>query len=253
MPIHDWTRVIPGTFHDFHHEWISTIKRSLNAGGLPAGYYAMAEQVVGGLGPDVLTLESIQQAPSEGDTASFSTGDQAWLGGVAAATMSHARARMTAKSEMLLSARRRKRIAIRHRSGDRVIAIIEIVSPGNKSSVHALSAFVEKSLELLDAGIHLLVIDLFPPSARDPQGLHAAIWEELCGEASFKLPNDKPLTLVAYESGRDVAAFIEPVAVGQLLPNMPLFLRPGQPVPVSLETSYQSAFDGVPQRWQQEL
>lgn len=43
MPAHDWTRVIPGTFHDFHHEWISTIKRTLNDGILPLGYYAMAE------------------------------------------------------------------------------------------------------------------------------------------------------------------------------------------------------------------
>ena len=33
MPMHDWTRVLAGIFHHFHHEWISEIARSLNNGG----------------------------------------------------------------------------------------------------------------------------------------------------------------------------------------------------------------------------
>ncbi len=32
MPMHDWTRVDAGIYHDFHHEWISEIKRALNRG-----------------------------------------------------------------------------------------------------------------------------------------------------------------------------------------------------------------------------
>lgn len=63
MPIHDWKRVEPGIFHDFHHEWISTIKRALNSGLLSSEYYALAEQVVGGFGPDVLTLENTPPVP----------------------------------------------------------------------------------------------------------------------------------------------------------------------------------------------
>ena len=31
MPIHDWTRVPAGIFHDFHHGWIEEAKRALNA------------------------------------------------------------------------------------------------------------------------------------------------------------------------------------------------------------------------------
>src|SRR5436190_2214384 len=57
MPIHDWTRVEAGIFHDFHHAWIEEIKRALNAGLLPDDYYALAEQHAAGFGPDVLTLE----------------------------------------------------------------------------------------------------------------------------------------------------------------------------------------------------
>ena len=58
MPMHDWTRVEAGIYHDFHHEWISEIKRALNRGLLPEDYYALAEQQAAGFGPDVLTLQS---------------------------------------------------------------------------------------------------------------------------------------------------------------------------------------------------
>src|SRR3954464_15405312 len=56
MPVHDWTRVDAGIFHAFHHDWITEISRALNRGLLPAAYYALPEQLAGGLGPDVLTL-----------------------------------------------------------------------------------------------------------------------------------------------------------------------------------------------------
>jgi hypothetical protein len=60
MPVHDWNRVTAGTFHDFHLAWIAELRRALNGGLLPRGYYALAEQVAGEIIPDVLTL---QQSP----------------------------------------------------------------------------------------------------------------------------------------------------------------------------------------------
>jgi hypothetical protein len=30
MPMHDWTRVSAGTYHDFHNAWITHIKEALN-------------------------------------------------------------------------------------------------------------------------------------------------------------------------------------------------------------------------------
>jgi hypothetical protein len=47
MPVHDWTRVSAGTFHDFHCTWIPQIKNRLNEGVLPPEYYAQVEQVTG--------------------------------------------------------------------------------------------------------------------------------------------------------------------------------------------------------------
>ncbi|MCO6459671.1 MAG: hypothetical protein J5I93_30530 [Pirellulaceae bacterium] len=42
MPVHDWTRVRPGTSHDFHGSWMMHLKEALNDGLLPAGYDALA-------------------------------------------------------------------------------------------------------------------------------------------------------------------------------------------------------------------
>ena len=79
--------------------------------------------------------------------------------------------------------------------------MVEIVSPGNKASKNELRTFVEKTSKLIAQGVHLLVIDLFPPSKRDPQGIHKAIWDEFV-EEDFALPADQRLTLAAYDAGR---------------------------------------------------
>ena len=56
MPMHDWTRVEAGTFHDFHLAWIAELRKALNGGVLPPGYYVMAEQRMDNTIPDVLGL-----------------------------------------------------------------------------------------------------------------------------------------------------------------------------------------------------
>ena len=141
-------------------------------------------------------------------------------------------------------ARKANRITVRHEYG-RVIAVIEIVSPGNKGSRNALQAFVRQMADLLDRGIHLLVVDLFPPGNRDPQGIHKAIWDEIA-EEPFELPPDKPLILAAYEAGPVKVAYVDAIAVGDVLSEMPLFLEPEVPVPTPLEASYQTTWNTFP-------
>jgi hypothetical protein len=243
MPVHDWTRVSAGIFHDFHHGWIEEIKRALNRGLLPADYYALAEQIAGGLGPDVLTLQGPTangppQPPARGGTVALATAPpKVWH---------------RAKTEIDLYAAKAKVIAIRHASNHRVVAIVEIVSPGNKSTRQAVRHFVEKAEELLRKEVHLLVVDLFPPSARDPQGIHKAIWDEFM-DNDFALPPDKPLTLAAYIGGPIPETFVNVTAVGLTLPEMPLFLNPDEYVPVPLEATYQAAWEAVPAFWRNVL
>jgi hypothetical protein len=145
-----------------------------------------------------------------------------------------------------------KAVAIRHVSGHQVVAMVEIVSPGNKNNQNGLNAFVRKAREALAAGIHLLIVDLFPPSPRDPQGIHGAVWGEDCG-ADYALPSDKPLTCVSYIGGAGAEALVELVAVGEALPQMPLFLTPELYVRVPLEATYQVAWDGLPAYWRDVL
>ena len=58
MPIHDWSRVPAGLFHDFHQTWSIQIKMALNAGIFPKGISALVEQRSGPRESDVLALES---------------------------------------------------------------------------------------------------------------------------------------------------------------------------------------------------
>jgi hypothetical protein len=233
MPIHDWTRVDAGLFHAFHQSWIIKLCDALNADRLPADYFALPEQSIKGPVPDVLTLELV---PGGGETDRAATG-------LAVATVPP-RTRLVRHAEDRIYVRKANRIAVRHRHGH-VVAVVEIVSPGNKASKYELRSFVEKSSDLIMQGVHLLVIDLFPPSKRDPQGVHKAIWDEFT-EEDVELPDEKPLTLASYDAGPPPTAYVEPVAVGELLPDMPIFLKPGLYVPAPLEATYQETWNHFP-------
>jgi hypothetical protein len=245
MPVHDWTRVEAGIFHDFHHAWIEEIKRSLNAGRLPDDYYALVEQHAAGFGPDVVTLQ--ERSPGEGAAGRRPDAERGGSGLMLAPPP----ARLVGETDLQFYRRKQSTVTVRHVSGDRIVAMVEVVSPGNKAGRNALRSFVEKAAELLDNRIHLLIIDLLPPGRRDPCGIHGAIWEELTGEDAT--PPDKPLTLAAYEAGLTVRAFVETVAVGDRLLDMPLFLEPGAHVLVALEATYDAAFAAVPGRWRRVL
>ena len=253
MPIHDWTRVDAGIFHHFHQRWIGVITDVLNQRLLPREYYALSEKQGAGFEPDVLTLKA-SEAPQPDDDGSqpplarqvgYGDADSAAAGGV---LISEPSVRITAETDLEFYRRKQNVAAVRHVSGDHLVAIVEIVSKGNKSGRKAIDDFVRKAAEFLSHQVHLLILDLQPPTARDPQGIHGAIWDEVAGQEYLR-PTDKPLTLASYESGAGVRAFIEPVGVGDALIDMPLYLHPGRYVAVPLEETYRLAFESVPRRW----
>jgi hypothetical protein len=230
MPIHDWTRLEAGDFHDFHQCWVVGIRNALNGGLLPPEYMAMAEQVTGRPIPDVVTLQT--RTPKGGES-----------GGIAVATAPPS-ARVIAKLEKTNYAKRADRIVIRHGRG-KVVAVIEIVSPGNKSSRNALRTFVETAADILNQGVNLLVVDLFPPTPRDPQGIHKAIWDEFSDE-SFEAPPDKPLIVASYIGGDLPTAYVESVGLGDPLPSLPIFLSETRYIPAPLESTYMEAWGVFP-------
>jgi hypothetical protein len=234
MPLHDWSRIPSGLFHDFHQTWSIQIKFALNAGILPKGISALVEQRSGPWESDVLALERYGNPPRTGFGSD---------GGVA--TTEPPVTRFVARSTKELYAARANRIVIKHRLG-RTIAVIEIVSPGNKDSRPAVRDFVEKTVDFLRAGIHVLVIDLFPPTPRDPFSLHKVIWDEI-EEQDFVLPTGQDRILASYETGDVRVCYVEPVGVGDILPDMPLFLGNGWHVPVPLESTYQATWNASPE------
>lgn len=242
MPLHDWTRVDAGIFHAFHHNWITEISRTLNNGVLSADYYALPEQFAGRFGPDVLTLKH-----PGGEFQNVGPMEAIPQGSIALATAPSA-VRFRLGTEANRYAAKAKSVVVRHVSRHQVVAMIEILSPGNKNNRSGLDAFVRKSQEALAAGIHLLLIDLFPPGPRDRQGIHGAIWGD-DGADPFVLPEDKPSTCVAYVGGSAAEASLEPLAVGDLLPEMPLFLTPDFYVSVPLDTTYRAAWNDMPGYW----
>jgi Protein of unknown function (DUF4058) len=227
MPMHDWAGVPVGIFHAFHHRWISAIIDNLNAGILPPEFYALPEryavpeQQAVWFGLDDLSL----QTPTNEESA---------------------------ESETEFYRRKKSSVVVRHVSGDEIVAMVEIMSPGNKNSRRAFHEFLSKAFDLLEARVHLLIVDPFPPTSRDPDGIHAALWDE-DDQKPFQLPADKRLTLVAYECALTTRAFIEPVGIGDPLPEMPLFLEPERFVNVPLEATYQTAFAVQPERWKRVL
>lgn len=236
MPVHDWSRVDANLFHHFHQRWTIAICDAMNAGLLPQGYSALVEQHAGGLVPDVLALQrrSRSSRPREPE------------GGVLTCTPPQTRLVRQAKTVL---AARANRIVIRHRMGE-VVCVLEIVSPGNKSGRLVLRQFVEKTLDFLQKGINVLVLDILPPTPRDPQGMHKVIWDEI-DEEPFELPPDKPLTLAAYVAGdpqadMETTAYVELVGVGDKLPDMPAYLNRDGHVPVPLDATYQTAWATCP-------
>ncbi|MDA1014710.1 MAG: DUF4058 family protein [Planctomycetota bacterium] len=245
MPTHDWSKVDAGIFHDFHHAWIEEIKRALNA-ILPPEYYALAEQHAGEFGPEVLTLGTINgddTDPSElvdsSDTAT-------------ALLVAPPKVDLTFECDIEFYQRKQKHVAVRHVSDDRIVAVVEVVSWGNKSSANAMRGFIDKAAELLQQGVHLLILDVHPTGSRDPSGIHGAIWHDLAHE-DYESPEGKPMTTVAYERALVVKAYVQPLSLGESLRDMPLILEPGAYVLVPLEATYQSAWNALPKRWQKVL
>ena len=240
MPVHDWTIADDGTFHAFHTAWIAQLQGVLNETLLPKDYYALAEQRMGHGIADVLTLHS-------GGNDNLSAPDQ----GIAVAQMPpKARRRQTIENVYRTMQRT---IAIRHVSGDRLIALIEIVSPANKDRAVHVGDFAAKAVNSILHGIHLMMVDIIPPGRFDRHGMHEAIVQRIeDSEQPYDLPTTEPLTIGSYSAG-EPQIFLEHLNFGDHLPDTPLFLQPDRYVVVPLESTYANAFRGFPALWRQRL
>jgi hypothetical protein len=233
MPMHDWTRVDAGLYHHFHHRWIDALCDALNGGGLPAGYNCRVESRRKGTEPDDLTtwLRGVTGAVRASPAGSP----------VYSAATHPPRVRHTSRlSPVLSAALTANRLVVRGPDGE-CVAILELVTPGDKLTPR----LARQSVELIQAGVHLLVVDPFPPGRRDPQGVHSAVWAEFGPDELLAPTAAEPLTAAGYDAVERVA-YVEPFAVGTPVPEAPLFLRPGVYVPCPLEAAYQETWRVFP-------
>jgi hypothetical protein len=229
--------------------WIPQIASVLNEGLLPKGYYALAEQNTASAWPDVIALEIVPPNDGRGEVGPSPRRREP---GRVSVAMPAPRTSITTKTTNISYASLRRTVVIRHVGGHEVTALIEVLSSANKASRAELEAFLRKAQTALKQGVHLMVLDLYPPGRLDPQGIHDELWAAL-GQEPDQLSRGKPLVAASYEAGNEVTAYLEPFGVGDSLPAMPLFVDDGFYVEVPFEATYQRAFERVPSFWREKV
>ncbi len=239
MPIHDWTRVHRSLFHSFYLDWVSRLSGELNACVLPSSCYSLTETLRDNR---ALFLElpegedDFKDPGRPGKGYAFSdSAPRTWL-----------------QAPCVRPEYADRIITIRRCDCHAVVAAIRIVTPDDKHRFHRFGSFAAWAVEVIRSGVALLMVDLFPTEPGSKLDITEALWDEFVQE-ELDLPSNKPLTLIAFSSGAENTVYLEPVSVGDVLPTMPLFLKPDLYVPVPLETSYQTSWNAIPEALKDEF
>ncbi len=120
-------------------------------------------------------------------------------------------------------------VYIRRRETDRLVAVIELLSPINKRSGDGRREYLEKRATFLDTGVHLIEIDLLRQGARMP--LEGA------------LPESAYLAVVSNAYERP-ACDVWPIGLRQSLPTLMVpLVRPDPPVPLDMGQALRTAYE----------
>lgn len=211
----------------FHHSWVTFIARQLNQGTLPPDYYAEAEISLGPeLEIDVATMQ---------ETRPTRKGR-----GVATAVWTPARPKFAAKVDFAHLDSYEVHV-YQDLGGAELRAAIELVSPSKKDRAGSRRTFAAKCAGYLRQGIAVVIVDVV--TARTAN-LHAELFEVLEVEGrrgAWESPTG--LSAIAYRAvtvrkSPRLEVWPEPLAIGENLPIMPLWLSLDLCVPVPLEESY---------------
>ncbi|WP_179131500.1 DUF4058 family protein [Candidatus Entotheonella palauensis] len=225
MPLHNWPNArVP--WRSFHNHWIVRLVEYLNADVLPPGFQARPTELIVGIEPDLLLLQATDQSASDRQISL-----QTALGEATTTAILPPPAELPMVG--IYSAY----------DTHRLVAVIELVSPGNKDRPEAVQHFVEKILFLLQEGIHVMVIDVIRlprQSIRRPilkrLGLNDEIDSHQVWVSSYcSLPDGEP------QPHLKVREWAQTVGANASLPDLPLFLHTDQQwVMVDLESTYQA-------------
>ncbi len=129
------------------------------------------------------------------------------------------------------------------RDGAVLVAVVELVSPGNKDRPEARDAFAAKCAAYLQCGVSLLVVDVVTSRRAN---LHNALTALLRWPPAVALSNETFLYAATYHPVRRgesnlIDTWLVPLSVGQQLPVMPLPVRGLGCLPLDIEAGYTRA------------
>jgi hypothetical protein len=124
-----------------------------------------------------------------------------------------------------------------------LVAVVELVSPGNKDRPENRRAFLDKCAAFLREGVSVVIVDIVTSRRHN---FHAALMELFNGGETAARAVASDLYAVAYRvrvAGQrtQVEAWPAALALGAPLPTMPLWLTESLCVPLELEPAYQTA------------
>lgn len=219
-------------WESFHANWAGAIADALNQHLLPAGYFAEEHTHLGArIEIDVATYEdtTASASPRAGGTATLPA--RTWT--PPAPTMI-VPAAFPDTFEVLV---------FQSEGGANLVAAIELVSPGNKDRDTRRRAFAIKCASYLCQGISLIVLDIVTSRQAN---LHNELMQLLGHGDAFALPEEVRLSAVAYRpvvrgGAEQIDVWPTALAVGQVLPTLPLALNAELCLPLDLEAAYETA------------
>ena len=141
--------------------------------------------------------------------------------------------------------RKANRIAVRHRLG-REVAVIEIVSPGNKDRQHAVRSFVATAEEFLRHGVDLLLVDPFPPTPPRPERTALAHPGRADRRAVRPPAGGQAARRQRVRRRARPRPDVGPRAAGDPQPDLPLSLELGVSMPCPLDAAYANSWAAMP-------
>jgi hypothetical protein len=246
MPLRDHFRppldsLLP--WEGFHATWPVMIVARLRR-QLPRRYLVLPRVHSGSSAEiDVATFRD------EGGTPGVAGPGNGNAGGVATEVWAPPRPTLTFPTELPAQAVTEVRV-YDEKSGRRLVAAVEIVSPANKDRSEHRQAFVSKCVGLLQELVSIVVVDVVTTRGAN---LYADLLDAV-GQSDPIVGRESPSPYAAAcrstRPGKQwlLEAWSYPLAVGRPLPTVPLWVADDFAVPLALEESYEEscALLGVP-------
>jgi hypothetical protein len=220
-------------WESFHSSWATKLADALTERWLPPNYIAEEHAHLGpSVEIDVATFTRESSASSQDEGPAVATTDTKVWSPPAADAVFPAVFPDTFEVRVLSTD-----------TGPKLVAAIELISPGNKDRPSERRAFATKVASYLYQGISVIIVDIVTSRRAN---LHNEVLRVMEAADTLQLPPETSLYAVAYRplrrsQGDEIDVWRSPLALGAALPTLPLGLRADLVIPVDFEATYAEA------------